>query len=68
MGRLDYSYDPVTRLQTWSAEGEKLRYSIHQNPRSWNDTPYWVMEVPPSIIPDHSTDLRAARRSSSPAR
>ncbi len=55
MGRLDYNYDPVTRLRTWSAEGQKLRYSIHQNPRSWNDTPYWVMEVPPSIIPDHST-------------
>ena len=55
MGRLNYNYDPLTRLRTWSAEGEKLRYSIHQNPRSWNDTPYWVMEVPPAIIPDHST-------------
>jgi hypothetical protein len=55
MGRLNYSYDPQSRMSTWSAEGQTLRYSIHQNPRSWNDTPYWVMEVPPSVIPDHST-------------
>ena len=54
MLRLDYEYDPVSRMQTWVSEGEKLRYEIHQNPRSWNDTPYWVMEVPPTIIPDHS--------------
>ena len=51
---LEYSYDPITRMQTWRSQGQKLRYNIHQNPRSWNDTPYWVMEVPPSIIPDHS--------------
>jgi streptogramin lyase len=54
MGRLNYSYNPVTRMSTWSAEGQHQRYSIRQNPRSWNDTPYWVMEVPPSVIPDHS--------------
>jgi SMP-30/Gluconolactonase/LRE-like region len=52
-GSLTHTYDAATRLQTWSAEGERLRYHIRQNPRSWNDTPYWVMEVPPSIIPDH---------------
>ena len=52
--RIGYRYDPVTRMQTWSGDGEKLRYEIHQNPRSWNDTPYWIMEVPPAILPDHS--------------
>jgi hypothetical protein len=57
-GRLSHTYDPLTRMTTWSAEGEKLRYSIRQNPRSWNDTPYWIMEVPPSVIPDHSRIFR----------
>jgi hypothetical protein len=52
--RIGYRYDPVTRMQTWIGDGEKLRYEIHQNPRSWNDTPYWIMEVPPAILPDHS--------------
>jgi hypothetical protein len=54
MGRLNHSYNPLTRMSTWSAEGQSQRYSIHENPRSWNDTPYWVMEVPPSVVPDHS--------------
>jgi hypothetical protein len=52
--RLQHAYDPTTRLQTWSVEGVDLRYHIHQNPRSWNDTPYWIMEVPPAVFPDHS--------------
>jgi hypothetical protein len=56
--RLVHSYDPVSRLHTWSADGEKLRYTIHQNPRSWNDTPYWIMEIPPAIVPNHSAIFR----------
>lgn len=30
-------------------------YKIVEKPNRWNGTPYWLMEVPAEIIPDHST-------------
>jgi len=32
-----------------------IHYQIIAKPGSKNDTPYWVMHMPPSIVPDHST-------------
>jgi hypothetical protein len=28
---------------------------IVEKPGALNQTPYWVMELPPSLVPDHST-------------
>jgi pimeloyl-ACP methyl ester carboxylesterase len=40
-----------------------IRYQIIEKPGSKNRTPYWVMQIPPAIVPDHSTiftrDFRA---------
>jgi len=32
-----------------------IHYYIVERPASKNRTPYWVMHMPPSIVPDHST-------------
>ena len=29
-------------------------YEICENPTGWNKTPYWAMEMPATIVPDHS--------------
>lgn len=47
-------YDPETRQEVFTATGARLRYHIRANPRSWNDTPYWIMSAPPEVLPDHS--------------
>jgi SMP-30/Gluconolactonase/LRE-like region len=47
-------YDPETRQQVFTATGARLRYRIRSNPLSWNDTPYWIMQVPPQVLPDHA--------------
>ena len=48
-------YDPITRQRTVSFSGEHNRFSIRRVPQALNDTPYWIMKVPRSLIPDHST-------------
>jgi hypothetical protein len=30
------------------------RYFICEKPDRWNDTPYWAMEMPATIVPDHN--------------
>ena len=30
------------------------QYVICEKPNRWNDTPYWAMEMPVTIVPDHS--------------
>jgi hypothetical protein len=30
------------------------QYVICEKPDRWNDTPYWAMEMPATIVPDHS--------------
>jgi hypothetical protein len=30
------------------------QYIICEKPNRWNDTPYWAMEMPATIVPDHS--------------
>ena len=35
-------------------DGEKDRFTIKRKPRALNDTPYWIMQVPRELIPNHS--------------
>lgn len=37
-------------------------YIIVEKPGALNRTPYWVMELPPSLVPDHSTIFTPAFR------
>ncbi len=46
--------DPNTREQTISFNGARHRFTIKRKPRAFNDTPYWIMRVPKTLIPDHS--------------
>ena len=32
----------------------KKTYQICEKPDRWNDTPYWAMQMPVSIVPDHT--------------
>ena len=47
-------YDPVTQQMTFSFNGEQHRFTIRRRPRALNDTPYWIMQVPGELIPNHS--------------
>jgi len=29
-------------------------YRICEKPGRWNDTPYWAMQMPAAVVPDHS--------------
>ena len=50
-------YDPETQQMALSFNGEEHRFSIRRKPRVLNDTPYWIMQVPPELIPNHSEVL-----------
>jgi hypothetical protein len=52
--RVGTEYELDTRQQVFTFTGARLRYQIRANPLSWNDTPYWIMNVPPAVLPDHS--------------
>ncbi len=32
-----------------------LCFSVQEKAERWNETPYWLMQMPASIVPDHST-------------
>jgi hypothetical protein len=34
---------------------EKINYCLVPDPEAWNRTPYWIFEIPPEVVPDHST-------------
>ena len=34
---------------------DKVTYAVVEKPRAKNRTPYWVLQMPPSVVPDHST-------------
>ncbi len=51
-------FDTVTRQDVYTFDGEKHRFTIRRRPYAFNDTPYWVMRVPRSLIPDHSAIFR----------
>jgi len=50
-------YDPETQQMALSFDGEEHRFSIRRKPRVLNDTPYWIMQVPGELIPNHSAVL-----------
>jgi hypothetical protein len=54
MQTYEAEYDPLTRQRVFSFRGEKHKFSIKKRPRAFNDTPYWIMRVPRSLIADHS--------------
>jgi hypothetical protein len=33
---------------------QKKTYHICEKPGRWNDTPYWAMQMPATVVPDHS--------------
>jgi hypothetical protein len=39
-------------------DGAEHRYAIEKRLSAYNDTPYWIMRVPTSLIPDHSDIFR----------
>ena len=47
-------YDPETQQMALSFDGEKHRFSIRRKRWVLNDTPYWIMQVPSELIPNHS--------------
>jgi pimeloyl-ACP methyl ester carboxylesterase len=45
--------DPLTKGLTIAFNGQRQRFVIEKLPGAFNDTPYWIMRVPKSLIPDH---------------
>jgi hypothetical protein len=41
--------------QYFSLPDTRQCFQITEKQNAWNDTPYWLMEIPSEIIPDHST-------------
>lgn len=52
--RFEADYDPQTQQMAFSFDGEDHRFTIRRKPRALNDTPYWIMQVPAEMIPNHS--------------
>jgi len=52
--RYGAEYDPLTQQMAFSFDGEESRFTIKRKPRALNDTPYWIMQVPRELIPNHS--------------
>ena len=51
-------FDPETQQPVIQFEGEQHLFKIKPRRRAFNDTPYWIMQVPKSLIPDHSQIFR----------
>ncbi len=47
-------YDPISQQMAFSFDGEEYRFTIKRKPRGLNDTPYWIMQAPKELIPNHS--------------
>ena len=47
-------FDPVTQQPVIQFEGESHLFKIKRRLNAYNDTPYWIMRVPKSLIPDHA--------------
>ncbi|MFQ6022315.1 MAG: hypothetical protein ACE5NW_06300 [Acidiferrobacterales bacterium] len=50
--------DPLPGQPAFSFDGPKHRFTIRKKPRALNDTPYWIMSVPGSLIASHSDIFR----------
>jgi len=44
-----------TLISTISYGATDIEYAVVPDPDAANKTPYWVMHMPPAIVPDHST-------------
>jgi hypothetical protein len=59
--KLDKYYIPIAITLPAYAPGnttgsdENLKYCVVRDYKAWNRTPYWIFEIPPAIVPDHST-------------
>ncbi|MDH3671036.1 MAG: hypothetical protein OES46_07695 [Gammaproteobacteria bacterium] len=51
---LQFGYDPAAQEETISFNGRKHRFTMKKKRGALNDTPYWITNVPRSLIPDHS--------------
>jgi pimeloyl-ACP methyl ester carboxylesterase len=51
---LQRGHDPTTQQETISFNGLKHRFTIERRRGVLNDTPYWIMNVPKELIPNHS--------------
>jgi pimeloyl-ACP methyl ester carboxylesterase len=51
---LEESLDPQTGEKRYSFPGKEYMFMIRRLPWSYNDTPYWIMSVPPELIRTHS--------------
>ncbi len=50
--RIDF--DPDSGRRTVSFDGKKHSYTIRRSARSFNDTPYWIMQVSGSMMNSHA--------------
>lgn len=46
--------DAASRERMISFNGQKDRFTIRKKPNAFNQTPYWILRVPKSLIPNHS--------------
>ncbi len=51
-------FDAVTRQDVYTFDGEGHRFTIRKRLYAANNTPYWVIRVPRSLIPNHSSIFR----------
>ena len=51
---VEAEYDPATQQVSLAFEGSEHRFTIRRKPRALNDTPYWIMQAPRELIPNHS--------------
>ena len=51
---VERTFDEETQQWAYSFRGREREFVIEKKPRAWNDTPYWIMRVPRSLIRDHS--------------
>ncbi len=51
---LQRGHDAATQQETISFNGLKHRFTITRKRGVLNDTPYWIMNVPKELIPNHS--------------
>ena len=53
-----WEYDAETQQAVVVFDSGKKRYKLKRKPRAFNDTPYWIMKVPESLIPNHAEVFR----------
>ena len=44
---------PVVQGTNTNKQAPPLRYQICEKPGRWNDTLYWAMQMPATVVPDH---------------